>query len=71
MQTCSLGDTIRVELDLRDESVVLTVSATFYKTESGQDFSMRGEGEGGTEVTVVLPKRLPTRPFLANTGART
>ena len=30
IETFSLGDTIRVELDLRDESGVSTVSAVFY-----------------------------------------
>ena len=54
MQTYTLGETVRVELELRDESGVLTVSATFYETESGHGFSMRGEGEGRTEVTMVL-----------------
>jgi hypothetical protein len=54
MQTFSLGDTIRVELDLRDESGVSTVSATFYELESGWGFTVRGESEGETEVTVVL-----------------
>ncbi len=58
MQTYSLGDTIRVELDLRDESGVLTVSATFYETESGHDFSMHGEGEGRPEVTVMLTEEV-------------
>ena len=58
MQTYTLGETVRVELDLRDESGVLTVSATFYETESGRGFSMRGEGEGRTEVTVVLTQEV-------------
>ena len=58
MQTYTLGETVRVELDLRDESGVLTVSAAFYETESGHGFSMRGEGEGRTEVTVVLTQEV-------------
>jgi len=58
MQTHTLGETIRVELDLRDESGVLTVSATFYETESGHGFSMCGEGDGRTEVTVVLTQEV-------------
>ena len=58
VQTYSLGETIRVELDLRDESGVLTVSATFYEAESGHGFSMRGEGGGRTEVTVVLAEEV-------------
>ncbi len=58
MQAYSLGDTIRVELDLQDESGVLTVSATFYETESGHGFSIHGEGEGRTEVTVVLAEEV-------------
>lgn len=58
MQMYSLGDTIWVELDLRDESGVLTVSATFCETESGHGFSMHGEGEGQTEVTVVLTEKV-------------
>ncbi len=58
MQTHSLGDTIRVELDLQDESGVLTVSASFYETESGHEFSMHGEGESRPEVTVVLTEEV-------------
>ena len=58
MQTYSLGDTIRLELDLRDESGVLTVSATFYETQSGHGFSMQGDGEGQAEVTVVLTEEV-------------
>jgi hypothetical protein len=54
METFSLGDTIRVELDLRDESGVSTVSASFYELKSSRGFTMRGESEGETEVTVVL-----------------
>lgn len=54
MQTYTLGGTVRVELDLWDQSGVLTVSATFYETESGHGFSMHGEVDGRTEVTVVL-----------------
>ena len=58
MQTYSLGDTIRVELDLRDQSGVLTVSATFYETVSGHGFSMHGDGEGRPEVTVMLTEEV-------------
>ena len=58
MQIYALGDTIRLELDLRDKSGVLTVSATFYETKSGHSFTMRGEGEGRTEVTVVLTEEV-------------
>jgi hypothetical protein len=54
METFSLGDTIRVELDLRDESGVSTVSAAFYELNSGVGFMMRGESEGENEVTVAL-----------------
>jgi hypothetical protein len=54
METFSVGDTIRVELDLRDESGVSTVSATFYELTSGEGFMMRGESEGEPEVTVAL-----------------
>ena len=63
MQMFSLGDTIRVELDLRDESGVSTVSATFYELESGRGFTMRGESEGEREVTVVLTQEV-TREIL-------
>jgi hypothetical protein len=54
METFSLGDTIRVELDLRDESGVSTVSTAFYELNSGVGFMMRGESEGENEVTVAL-----------------
>ena len=58
MQTYSRGETVTVELDLQDESGVLTVSATFYEIDSGHGFTMRGDGEGQTEVTVVLTERV-------------
>jgi hypothetical protein len=58
METFSLGDTIRVELDLHDQSGVSTVSATFYELESGEGFMIRGEGEGEPEVTVVLSQEV-------------
>jgi hypothetical protein len=46
MEAFSLGDTIRVELDLRDESGVSTVSAAFYEHNGGKGSMMRGESEG-------------------------
>ena len=58
METFSTGDTIRVELDLRDESGVSTVSATFYELNSGVGFMMRGESEGAPEVTVALSQEV-------------
>jgi hypothetical protein len=70
MHTYSLGETIHLELDLLDRSGVLTVNAAFYETESGHGFSMRGDGGGCSEVTVVLTKRLPTRLCRASTDAR-
>jgi hypothetical protein len=56
--TYSLGETIRLELDLQDQSGVLTVNVTFYETRSGHGFSMRGDGEGRSEVTVVLTQKI-------------
>jgi hypothetical protein len=58
MHTYSLGETIRLELDLFDRSGVLTVNAAFYETESGHGFSMRGDGEGRSKVTVVLTQKV-------------
>ena len=58
METFALGDTIRLELDLRDESGVSTVSATFYELTSGEGFMMRGESEGESEVTVALSQEV-------------
>jgi hypothetical protein len=58
METFSLGDTIRVELDLRDESGVSTVSAAFYELDGGKGFMMRGESEGEKEVTMVLSQEV-------------
>ena len=58
METFSLGDTIRVELDLRDESGVSTVSAVFYELTSGKGFMMRGESDGEREVTVALAQKV-------------
>ena len=58
MHTYSLGETIRLELDLLDRSGVLTVDAAFYEIESGHGFSMRGDGGGRSEVTVVLTQKV-------------
>jgi hypothetical protein len=58
METFSLGDTIRLELDLRDESGVSTVSAAFYELNSGKGFMMRGESDGESEVTVALAQKV-------------
>src|SRR5918992_3911857 len=58
METFSLGETIRVELDLRDESGVSTVSAAFYELNSGKGFMMRGESDGEKEVTVALAQEV-------------
>ena len=58
METFSLGDTIRVELDLRDESGVSTVSAAFYELNEGKGFMMRGESEGERELTMVLSQEV-------------
>jgi hypothetical protein len=58
MQTYSLGETIRLELDLLDRSGVLTVNAAFYETESDHGFSMRGDGGGRSKVTVVLTHKV-------------
>ena len=54
MQTYAIGDTIRVELDLQDQSGVVTVSASFFETKAGYLPSMHGEGEDQREVTVIL-----------------
>lgn len=61
MQIYTLGDTICLELDLHDRSGVLTVSATFYETNSGHSFSMHGEGEGRNKVTVVLTQKVTAK----------
>jgi hypothetical protein len=58
MEMFSLGDTIRVELDLRDQSGVSTLSASFYELTSGEGFMMRGESQGETEVTVALSQEV-------------
>ena len=63
METFSLGDTIRVELDLRDASGISTVSAIFYELKSNRGFMMRGESEGETEASVVLTQEV-TRAML-------
>jgi hypothetical protein len=52
------SDTIRVELDLRDESGVSTVSAAFYELNTGKGFMMRGESDGEREVTVALAQKV-------------
>jgi hypothetical protein len=58
MEAFSPGDTIRVELDLRDQSGVSTVSATFSELTSGQEFIMRGDSEGEPEVTLTLSQEV-------------
>ncbi len=58
METFTLGETIRVELDLRDESGVSTVSAAFYELDGGKGFMMRGQSEGEREVTMVLSQEV-------------
>jgi hypothetical protein len=58
MEAFSPGDTIRVELDLRDESGVSTVSATFSELTSGWGFIMRGESQGEPEVTLTLSQKV-------------
>src|SRR5215212_7537170 len=58
IETFSLGDTIRVELDLRDESGVSTVSAAFYELNTGKGFMMRGESDGERKVTVALAQEV-------------
>jgi hypothetical protein len=58
MEKFSLGDTILLELDLRDESGVSTVSAVFYELASGERFMMRGESEGEREVTLTLSQEV-------------
>ena len=42
VHTYSLGETIRLELDLLDRSGVLTVNATFYETEPATVFRCAG-----------------------------
>jgi hypothetical protein len=58
METFTLGDAIRLELDLRDESGVSTVSAAFYELDAGKGFMMRGESEGEKELTMVLSQEV-------------
>ncbi len=47
-----------MELDLRDESGVSTVSAAFYELNEGKGFMMRGESEGERELTMVLSQEV-------------
>ena len=71
MERFSLGDTLRLELDLRDESGVSTVSAAFYELNSGKGFMMRGESEGDRESLPWLShRRSPTRSCQVSTDAR-
>ena len=58
MEVFSPGDTIRVELDLRDESGVSTASATFSELTSGRGFIMRGDSQGEPEVTLTLSQEV-------------
>ena len=57
METFSLGDTIRVELDLRDEQG-LHSERRLLRTQYRQGFMMRGESDGEREVTVALAQKV-------------
>jgi hypothetical protein len=70
METFSLGDTIRLELDLRDESGVSTVSATFYELTSGEGFMMRGRAKGSQRLRWFSHRRSPRRCCQVSTDAR-
>jgi hypothetical protein len=70
METFSLGDIIRLELDLRDESGVSTVSAAFYELHGGKGFMMRGESEGRERLPWFSHRRLPTRSRQVSADAR-
>ncbi|MBX6764663.1 MAG: hypothetical protein AB1425_13320 [Actinomycetota bacterium] len=63
MRTYTVGDTITLELDLRDSSGVSRVDALFREDASGRVISMHGDGGGEKEVTVRLEVGLTDETF--------
>ncbi len=58
METFSVSDTMRVELDLRNESGASTLSAAFYERNAGEGFMMRRGSEGESEVAGALSQKV-------------
>ena len=54
MDTFSPNDSIRVELQLQDESGVRDVSAIFFTEDNQHYVVLRGSGHGQTNATVTL-----------------
>lgn len=54
MNTFSPNDSIRVELQLQDESGVRDVSAVFFTEDNEHYVVLRGSGHGQTDATVTL-----------------
>lgn len=54
MDTFSPNDSIRVELQLQDESGVRDVSAIFFTEDNQHYVVLRGSGHGQTDATVTL-----------------
>lgn len=54
MDTFSPNDSIRVELELTDESGVRDVSAVFYTEDNQHYVVLRGSGHGETDARVML-----------------
>lgn len=54
MDTFSPNDSIRVELQLQDESGVRDVSAVFFTEDNEHYVVLRGSGHGQTDATVTL-----------------
>jgi hypothetical protein len=63
VRTYTAGETVTLELDLRDPSGVSQVDALFREDSSGRVISMRGDGGGEKEVTVRLEAELTDETF--------
>lgn len=63
MRTYTVGDTITLELGLRDSSGVSRVEALFRANASGRVISMHGDGGGEKEATVKLQAKITEEVF--------
>lgn len=66
MQTYTLGDTIRLEITLRDQTGIAEVAAIFHscttkKRPTGRTIMLKGNGEGRTESDIELTAKITNR----------
>ena|ERR1700730_1330883 len=66
MRTYTLGETIRLEIKLRDQTGIGHVAAVFNgcstrKRPTGRTIALEGDGEGQTEVSIELTAEITNR----------